>query len=930
MDNPALTNKDHVLQSSAPLSISSFCSTFPSDQAITEKIHRELARTSFKLPPIVNAPIRPPPGCNPFIPNVCYQGLGDTSKSHPGSESPVNLLGMSGTVKPHLGRSGTVKPHLGMSGTVKPHLGMSGTVKPHLGTSGTVKPHFGTDGTVKPPPPLVFTFRPDRLGKLASSASALLSNGLSFSALCTAHRGPSSLMDPCLLPHPAAALLDHLRNYGASVGPTTTSWSLHELDEALKRGPHQSTLGKEMFVRDEFADMVEAGHWLVLPYALVKYLPSLRLSPTGVVPQKERRDRIIVDYTYSGVNQDTTALAPDSLQFGHALTRYLEQLHRSDTRHGPVYMSKTDIADAFMQIWLDLHSIPTLAALLPLHDDETPLVALPLVLPMGWVHSPNHLCAVTETICDITNDRLQSDNINWDPHHLSPLADTPSALLPNTSAATNVPQVCSRGPLQRPCNFVEVYMDDFIMACQLPPFQRTASRNTLFHCIDTVLRPLATSDIEKRKEPNSTKKLLKGDASWSTVKIVLGWKIDTVRRTIELPEHRATQLLKILDIPRHQHRTSLRKWQSLIGELRSMALALPGSRGLFSQLQSVLTSTAPGHRLLLTPAVHDQLDDLRWLANDLASRPTRWGEIIDSDPAFLGTVDACGVGMGGVWLDAAARHPPILWRHPFTPEIVALLISADRPQGSITNSDLEQAALVYHPDVLLHYHDVRERTIAVLSDNTAAVSRELKGSTSVDSASAYLCRLSALHQRQYRYRLQPSYLPGPLNTMADILSRRWDLTNTQILQLFDSVYPQAHPWIFFHPTSDMSFSVTQALLMRPCPREFRPVDAPWQHPTPNAGTVSVNNTSWTPTCPLAPIQSRGSKSSLSEFATAGFRPVATLSDLAQWRMRSTRSHRHSPSWVGGTPVGLLGPTPPTPALPGCSEALQKPMPPLPE
>ena len=136
---------------------------------------------------------------------------------------------------------------------------------------------------------------------------------------------------------------------------------------------------------------------------------------------------------YSGVNQDTTALAPDSLQFGHALTRYLEQLHRADTRHGPVYMSKTDIADAFMQIWLDLYSIPTLAALLPTHAEESPLVALPLVLPMGWVHSPNHLCAVTETICDITNDRLLSDNINWTPHHLSALADTPSALQATTS-----------------------------------------------------------------------------------------------------------------------------------------------------------------------------------------------------------------------------------------------------------------------------------------------------------------------------------------------------------------------------------------------------------------------------------------------------------------------------------------------------------------
>ena len=705
--------------------------------------------------------------------------------------------------------------------------------------------------------------------------------------------------------------LSFLRTYGASAGQSTAEWSLTQRDTALHRGPHPSTCGSESFVRDEFADMVAAGHWLVLPYELVKFLPTLRLSPTGVVPQKARRDRIIVDYTFSGVNQATTAEAPDSMQFGHAFHRYLERLHRADTRHGPVYMSKTDIADAFMQIWLELQSIPTLAALLPIQTDESPLVALPMVLPMGWVHSPNYLCAVTETICDLTNARLLSNDINWNPHHLSTLADSAPTTQPTTLLPSDTPSICSRGPLQRPCNFTDVYMDDFIMACQLPASQRTAVRNTLFHCIDSVLRPLSPNDTN-RKEPNSTKKLSQGDASWSTVKIILGWKIDTIRRTIELPENRAIRLASILNIPRHQHRTSVRKWQSLIGELRSMALALPGSRGLFSQLQSVLTSTMH-ERLLLTPAVHDQLDDLRWLANDISSRPTRWGEIIDSDPAFLGTVDACGIGMGGTWLDATAAHPPLLWRSKFSPDIVALLISSDCPTGTITNSDLEQAALVTHPHILLHHHDVRERTLAVLSDNTAAVSRELRGSTSVHSPSPYLCRLSSLHQRQFRYRLQPSYLPGPLNTMADILSRRWDLNDSQLLHLFNTQYPQALPWTLCQPIPDMNSAVTQALLTKPCPREFHRVDAPWQHRTPTSGTASVNNITWTPTSPLAPIQLRGYKSSLSEFATAGFQPVATLSDLAQWRMRSTQSHRRSPAWVGPILDGPPVPTPSTPA-----------------
>ena len=234
----------------------------------------------------------------------------------------------------------------------------------------------------------------------------LLQNHTSFPDLCTQHRGPSCLQDPKGIDHAASDLLTQLRLKGAPVGQSSPPWTLDQKDEAIRRGPHQSTKGKESFIRDEFAAMVNAGHWLVVPYDLVRLLPTLKLSPTGVVPQRERRDRIIVDYTFSGVNQSTSEVAPDSLQFGHAFLRFMQRLHRADTRRGPIYMSKTDVADAFMRIWIHQDSVPTLAALLPSHGTESALVAIPMVLPMGWVHSPNYLCAVTETICDLANIRL--------------------------------------------------------------------------------------------------------------------------------------------------------------------------------------------------------------------------------------------------------------------------------------------------------------------------------------------------------------------------------------------------------------------------------------------------------------------------------------------------------------------------------------------
>jgi len=49
------------------------------------------------------------------------------------------------------------------------------------------------------------------------------------------------------------------------------------------------------------------------------------------------------------------------------------------------------------------------------------------------------------------------------------------------------------------------------------------------------------------QEPASIKKLLKGDGTWTTRKVVLGWLIDTTRMTIQLPQHRIDCLHKILN-----------------------------------------------------------------------------------------------------------------------------------------------------------------------------------------------------------------------------------------------------------------------------------------------------------------------------------------------------------------------------------------------
>jgi hypothetical protein len=270
-----------------------------------------------------------------------------------------------------------------------------------------------------------------------------------------------------------------------------------------------------------------------------------------------------------------------------------------------------------------------------------------------------------------------------------------------------------------------------------------------------------------------------------------------------------------------------------------MVLAIPGGQGLFSHLQSVLlhaTNPKPSDRLCLPQCVHDQLNDIWWIANSLNAQPTRWAEIVDSSPAFIGTVDASGLGMGGTWI-SCTHAAPLLWHHRFDATISNRLVSTDNPTGLLTNLDLEQLALTCHPDILTDNHDVREETICALSDNAAAISRERRGSTSSNSPSAYLCCISSIHQRARRYRLRVNYLPGPLNVMADDLSRRWDLSDSQLLAHFNAHYPQDLPWKLCQMRPEMSSSTIQSLFMKHCNPDYLMGGEPQHRPTGASGNV---------------------------------------------------------------------------------------------
>ena len=795
--------------------------------------------------------------------------------------------------------------------------------------------------------------------------------------------------------HPARHTLQHLKTKGAPVLMSTAPWTTERVHQAMVRGPHKSSHEHRDFLSEEMASMVEKGQWVVVRYEAVKDLSGLRISPVGVVPQHDRRPRTIVDYTFSGVNDDTVRLGPkEAMQFGKTLQRLLQDIVNADPKYGPTYLCKVDISDGFYRVWLNDTDIPKLGVAFPSLVDGQWLVALPLALPMGWVESPPFFSAATETAADITNARLLRGD-RPTPHRLeraadskTPESDNPELTDPPTAkTATSLPPQHAPPRNRRPLAKFDIYVDDYCGVVQGNAKRRRWARRVLFDTIDNIFRPVQPGDNPHRQEPISVKKLRKGDADWSTRKNVLGWIIDTIDMTLELPARRRARFDEILnEIPPGQQRVSLQKWYRILGELRSMTIAIPGSRGLFSHMQQALKLRDPKGRIRINSHVQATLNDFRWLAKDLQRRPTRLYELIAAAPSVLGTVDASGKGMGGIAIaphaatrnnntlavdnaiiqhadpnfdnglataqhaapnhlaidnaiaqhadltfdnglataqhaapnhlaidNAIAQHAdlnidnglaieqhavprPLLWRARFPLDVEEALVSFNNPTGTVSNSDLELAGTIMQHEVVAQNFDVREQTIHTSTDNTCALSWQHRGSTSTDGTPAYLLRLQALHQRFHRYVPLHSYLPGPLNKMADDASRLWHLSDAQILTHFETHYPQERTWKLCPPPPAMLSAVTSALRRkRPDPESF--LTEPEQ-PTPigTSGIPSATASTWIQQSKTLRTQSPCSKSSPNDTAQAPSHPVASLSDLEQWRTPYVPLARRSLCW----------------------------------
>ena len=201
-------------------------------------------------------------------------------------------------------------------------------------------------------------------------------------------------------------------------------WSREAIMCALQKGAHTSACTPESveLIDEELEYQVSAGFSSLVFWDDIKNnLPdNFKLSPLAVVPQVNRRGRMILDLSFpvrkvkksmnkrrriqeeiiqESVNDTTKKLAPTIpvKLLGQVLPRLFEfmaTVHPLD----PIHFSKIDLSDGFWRMIVEDAEKWNFCYVKPQRDPNAPIqIVVPSALQMGWTESPPFFSSATET-----------------------------------------------------------------------------------------------------------------------------------------------------------------------------------------------------------------------------------------------------------------------------------------------------------------------------------------------------------------------------------------------------------------------------------------------------------------------------------------------------------------------------------------------------
>ena len=494
------------------------------------------------------------------------------------------------------------------------------------------------------------------------------------------------------LKHPAAESLLEYATTGCPVN-CGDDWTLEHLDEAVANGAHPSARTPEAAaaLHQETMEQVESGFARLIPWKVLraKLLSQLKISPIAAIPHKSRAYRKIVDLSFAlkdlipsvnDASDESRAPLHAMHELGWVLPRIIHALATVPDTDGPILMAKFDLKDGYWRMVVPEADEYNFAYVLPQVDPEAEtMIVVPSALQMGWKLSPPFFCAASETARDVAVELRDGKHGPLPPHPMEHQTVTTSIReeLDRIQNWSSDQPITDSAPEHLFCLF-EVYIDDFIGLLQSQDGKELLRcSRALMHGIHSIFPPPAVTGHHGH-DPISEKKMEAGDGLWATRKELLGWIFDGLHRTMELPMDKVTKITALITKAKRQQWLPRKEFESLRGKLRHAALGLPDGRTLIRPLDRALAVAEKRQRTVQIKrgsTLAKSLGDFSTLLKQMASQPTPCRLLVPGTPGYIGYVDACKTGVGGVWLPGTNDLPPIVWRIPFPPDVQARVMT---------------------------------------------------------------------------------------------------------------------------------------------------------------------------------------------------------------------------------------------------------------
>lgn len=413
-------------------------------------------------------------------------------------------------------------------------------------------------------------------------------------------------------------------------------------------------------------------------------------------------------------------LAPQHAMYelGNVIPRIIWEMAKAPEYGIPLLFTKIDLKDGYWRMVVDEDDAWNFAYVLPKLDDnkETQLV-IPDALQMGWSESPPFFCVATETARDIADNYFTADN-NLPAH---PNEDTIMKIDWN-----KIPHKVKQDEDVKVLHLLKVYIDDFIGMIQSTDEKKLL--NFTRAILKGITRIFPPPDVTGSvMGPPISPKKLEEKGPWEARKEILGWILDGIARTIQLPAEKCKKLIHQLRKVEKKETIATKELESIHGKLQFASIGIPMGKSILGLVDTIVAGANRHNKskIKVTEVLKDYCRNWRALLYLMQSRPSHVKELVrNPKPAYQGLVDAAGWGVGGVWFSGFKLIPPIVWYFEWPEHIRNNLCTDNNPEGPITISDLELLGIFMHwltLEKVIGKDKLEKESLAIWCDNISAV-----------------------------------------------------------------------------------------------------------------------------------------------------------------------------------------------------------------